>query len=100
MRAILVSWYNEYAWGGDVVAYLNRFTGEVIDKKQYNDLLEREILDHWYLLDADEQKEFKSFNGFRRYMLDKVDTDYIPLVQVIVEDDEDLEKYGEYIKLY
>lgn len=100
MRAILVSWHNEYAFGGDVVAYKNIFTGEVIDKKRYSDMLEREIVEMWHVIGKFGKKEYGTFENFRKCMLESPDTDFIPLVQVYVDENEDLEKYGDYIKLY
>lgn len=100
MKKILVSWNNEYGFQGNIVAYRNKYTDKIISKKEYDEQNERMILDLWnHAIDEDEKEDFKNFDEFRRRMLEYPDDDFEPLVQIIVEDDEDLEKYEPYILL-
>lgn len=99
-KKIWVNWSNELAWQGDIVAYQNRHTNQIISKKTYNEMIEREILDFWLSLNENQKKEYSNFKNFRQYILSIPDSDFIPLVEIIVSDNEDLEKYKPYIEVH
>ncbi len=86
MRRVLVSWNSEDGFQGDIVAYYNLWTGEIISKEAYNELVEREIFDLWHTMDKDEQLSYGTFDDFRKTMLNSLDDDFMPLVEHIIDD--------------
>lgn len=88
MKRILISYYSEAGFGGDIVAYQHKHTQQVVSKEQYNNMIEREIKELWNLYG---KKEYGNFKDFREVMLKLSETDFVPLVEIIVENDENLE---------
>ena len=101
MKKILwVSWSNEYAWGGDIIAYRNKNNDMILSKKQYNKMIERELQEILSNMDIQELADYEDFEDFWTNNLNSVETDFEPLVEIIIDDDEDIEKYNPYIEMH
>ena len=97
-KILWVSCENQYAWGGDIVGYINKNNNKLLSKKQYEEMIEKEIFNKWYNMDIGEIMEYKDFEDFRKNILDNPDNDYEPLVEVILSDYDDIDYqalYGE-----
>lgn len=100
-KILWVSWENQYVWGGDVVGYINKNNNKLLSKKQYEEMIEREIYEKWYNMDIEQILEYDDFDDFRKNILDNPDNDYVPLVEVILSDcKDDLEMYEPYIEMH
>lgn len=83
MNKNLISWNTEDGFQGEIVAYFNLWTGQIITKEEYEKMVEREIFDMWHVMDDEEKKEFDNFEHFRRNMLSNPDDDFMPLVEYV-----------------
>lgn len=100
-KILWVSHINMYVWGGDIVGYINKKNNKLLSRKQYEEMIEREIYEQWYSMDIEQILEYDDFDNFRRNILDNPDNDYVPLVEVILTDYEgDLEMYEPYIEMH
>lgn len=101
LRKILwVNYSNEYAWNGDIVGYINKNNNKLLSRKQYEELIEREVYEKWYNMDIEEILEYDDFDDFRKNILDNPDNDYEPLVEIIINENDDIEKYNPYIEMH
>lgn len=105
MKILWVSWQNELGWGGDIVGYRNLHTNKILSKKQYEKMVEREIFEKWNELGEElgeklREENYGTFEKFRKNRLEAPDTDFEALVEFIVDEDEDLEKYEPYMEMH
>ena len=101
MKKILwVSWSNEYAFGGDIVGYQNKNNDMIISKEQYEEMIERELRETWLNMDINKIANFESFDEFKKSALDNVETDFEPLVEIIIDENEDIEKYNPCLEMH
>lgn len=105
MKILWVSWSNELAWQGEIIGYRNLHTNKILSKKQYDEMREREILEKWNELSEElgeelREEDYGIFEEFRKNRLEDPDTDFEPLVEFIVSENENLEKYEPYIELH
>lgn len=100
MKILWVSWSNEYAWGGDIIAYRNKNNDMIMSKKQYDKMIERELQEILSNMDIQKLADYEDFDDFWASNLNSVETDFEPLVEFIVGEDEDMEKYNPYIEMH
>lgn len=101
IKILWASWLNQYAWGGEVVGYYNKNTGKILSKRQYKEMIERELQEKWLNMDLNEMANFESFDDFKKSTLNDVDTDYEPLIEVIISDDEKgFDMYEPFIEMH
>ena len=100
MKILWVSWSNEYAWGGDIIAYRNKNNDMILTKKMYEEMIERELQEILSNMDIHELADYEDFEDFWKNNLNSVETDFEPLVEIIVDDDEDIEKYNPCLEMH
>src|SRR5690606_34299277 len=91
---------NEYAWDSEIVGYINKNNNKLITKKQYDEMVEREAYERWQDMDVDELADYEDFENFWANILNSVDNDFIPLFEIIVNENDDIEKYNPYIEMH
>ena len=101
-RKILWVYYtNEYAWNGDIVGYININNNKLLTKKQYDKMVEREAYEKWQNMNIEELTDFEDFENFWAYILNNsFENDFIPLVEIIIDENDDIEKYNSYIEMH
>lgn len=96
-RILWVSYLNEYAWCGDIIGYRNIHTNEIISKETYEEMIKREAKEKWENMwenmNVDELTNCEDAENLWANILNSVETDYEALVEIIVDDNEDIEKY-------
>ena len=104
-KILWVSWENQYAWGGDIVGYINKNNNKLLSRKQYEEMIEREVYEKWYSSDIEEIINYNDFDEFRKSILDNPELDFEPLVEVVLSDYDDIdyddiEMYNPYIEMH
>lgn len=99
-RILWVNYSNEYAWNGDIIGYINKNNNKLLSRKQYNELIEREVYEKWYNMDIEEIINYNDFEDFYKSILNNPDNDYEPLVEIIINENDDIEKYKPYLEMH
>ena len=99
-KILWVYYTNEYAWDGEIVGYINKNNNKLLSKKQYNKMIEREIREKWKYMDLEELVNYGNFDFFRIHMLNNIDIDYNALVEIIIDENDDIEKYNPYLEMH
>ena len=99
-KILWVYYFNEYAWDGEIVGYINKNNNKLITKKQYDEMVERKAYEKWQDMDVDEMADYEDFENFWANILNSVDNDFIPLVEIAINENDDIEKYNPYIEMH
>src|SRR5690606_23986083 len=104
-KILWVSWKNQYVWGGDIIGYINKNNNKLLSRKQYEEMIEREVYEKWYNMDIEEILNYNDFDDFYESILNNPDNDYEPLVEIILSYDDnidydDIEMYNPYIEMH
>lgn len=68
-------------FNNEIIAYQNVNNGKILSVKEYNEMIEREIVEFWNALDNYQKMEYDGFRQFRDYHLNSPDPDFIPLYE-------------------
>lgn len=99
LKILWVYYSNEYAWNGEIVGYINKNNGKLLSKKQYEEMIEREAMEKWQDMDVEELTNYEDFEDFWANILNSVESDFEPLVEIIIDENDDIEKYNPYIEM-
>ena len=104
-KILWVSHSNMYVWGGDIVGYINKKNNKLLSRKQYENMVEKEVYEKWYNMTLEEIMNYEDFEDFYKSILDNPDLDYEPLVEVILSDYDDidyddLDMYDPYLEMH
>lgn len=100
LKILWVNCSNEYALNGDIVAYFNKNTNKIITKKQYEKMKEKELQEKLQDMDIQELVDYEDFENFYANVLNSIGNDYEPLVEIIINENDDVEKYNPYIEIH
>ena len=103
-KILWVSCSNEYvkeiAKDENIIGYFHKNTNKILTKRQYNEILEQEIGERWWNTNLNEITDFENFDDFIKDTLKDIENEYEALVEIVIDENDDIERYNPYIKMH